>query len=117
MVASVQVGRITPGPATCGCGQTTRVIFHPHGAGAERFDPWRSALGGQGVERRDILRYLGIAAVASTFPGFHRWAFACPGSYPSVPGPSPTSGSYQPLFFSPAQYRLVERLAEMIIPE
>ena len=73
-------------------------------------------MGGQGVERRDILRYLGIAAVASTFPGFHRWAFACPGSHPAVPGPSARSDSYQPLFFSPAHYRLVERLAEMIIP-
>ncbi len=73
-------------------------------------------MGGQGVERRDILRYVGIAAVASTFPGFHRWAFACPGSHPAVPGPSAGSDSYQPLFFSPAHYRLVERLAEMIIP-
>jgi hypothetical protein len=73
-------------------------------------------LGGQGVERRDILRYLGIAAVASTFPGFHKWSFACPGSYPAVPDRSASSNSYQPLFFSPAHYRLVERLAEMIIP-
>jgi hypothetical protein len=73
-------------------------------------------LGGQGVERRDILRYLGIAAVASTFPGFHRWAFACPGSHPAVTSPSGRADAYQPLFFSPAHYRLVERLAEMIIP-
>jgi len=73
-------------------------------------------LGGQGVERRDILRYLGIAAVASTFPGFHNWAFACPGSYPAVPDRPPGSESYQPLFFSSAHYRLVEHLAEMIIP-
>jgi len=73
-------------------------------------------VGGQGVERRDILRYLGIAAVASTFPGFDRWAFACPGRDPGGPNPSPTSGSYKPLFFSPAHYRLVERLADMIIP-
>jgi len=73
-------------------------------------------LGGQGVERRDILRYLGIAAVASTFPGFHRWAFACPGSDAAVQSPSAGSDAYQPLFFSPAHYRLVEHLAEMIIP-
>ena len=73
-------------------------------------------MGGQGVERREILRYLGIAAVASTFPGFHKWAFACPGSYPAVVDRSASSSSYQPLFFSPAHYRLVERLAEMIIP-
>jgi len=73
-------------------------------------------LGGQGVERREILRYLGIAAVASTFPGFHKWAFACPGSHPANPSPQANAVLYQPLFFSPAHYRLVERLAEMIIP-
>jgi hypothetical protein len=73
-------------------------------------------VGGQGVERRDILRYLGIAAVASTFPGFHKWACACPSSYPAAPHRSASSDSYQPLFFSPAHYPLVERLAEMIIP-
>jgi hypothetical protein len=73
-------------------------------------------VGGQGVERRDILRYLGIAAVASTFPGFQRWAFACPGEFPNVAAPSASAEAYQPIFFSPAQYRLVERLADMIIP-
>jgi Gluconate 2-dehydrogenase subunit 3 len=73
-------------------------------------------VGGQGVERREILRYLGIAAVASTFPGFDRWAFACPGRHPAVPGTAPRADSYRPLFFSPAHYLLVQRLAEMIIP-
>ena len=73
-------------------------------------------MGGQGVERRDILRYLGIAAVASTFPGFHRWAFACPAEYPNVTAPAATADSYKPLFFSANHYRLVERLADMIIP-
>ena len=34
-------------------------------------------MAGQGIERRRILRYIGIASVASTFPGFHRWTFAC----------------------------------------
>lgn len=73
-------------------------------------------MGGQGVERRDILRYLGIAAVASTFPGFHRWAFACPAEYPDVAAPAAIADSYKPLFFSADHYRMVERLAEMIIP-
>jgi hypothetical protein len=73
-------------------------------------------LGGQGVERREILRYLGIAAIASTFPGFDRWAFACPGNHANIAGSPPTPASYKPIFFSPAQYRLVERLAELIIP-
>ncbi len=73
-------------------------------------------MGGQGIERREILRYLGIAAVASTFPGFGRWAFACPAEYPDVPGPSAGEGPYKPLFFSATQYRMVERLADLIIP-
>ena len=32
-------------------------------------------MAGQGLERRDVFCYMGIAAVASTFP-FRRWAFA-----------------------------------------
>ena len=39
-------------------------------------------MGGQSIERREILRYLGIAAVAASFPGFSRWAFACPQNHP-----------------------------------
>jgi gluconate 2-dehydrogenase gamma chain len=78
-------------------------------------------LGGQGIERREILRYIGIASVASSFPGFSQWAFACPGDHThahsqSTPS-SASSDSYKPLFFSPQQYRMVEHLAEMIIPE
>jgi gluconate 2-dehydrogenase gamma chain len=76
-------------------------------------------MGGQGVERREILRYIGIASVAGTFPGFSKWAFACPQDHPqSTPSPSHVSSdSYNPLFFSPQYYRMVEHIAEMIIPE
>jgi len=74
-------------------------------------------LGGQGIERREILRYIGIAAVASSFPGFSQWTFACPQDHDHSQSPSSKAGSYQPLFFSPEQYRMVEHLAEMIIPE
>jgi len=74
-------------------------------------------MGGQGVERREILRFIGIASVASTFPGFSQWAFACAGEHASSPDPQPASHPYQPLFFSPPHYRMVEHLAEMIIPE
>jgi gluconate 2-dehydrogenase gamma chain len=74
-------------------------------------------LGGQGIERREILRYIGIAAVAGTFPGFSKWTFACPQDHPqSAPSPA-SSDSYKPMFFSPKQYQMVEHLAEMIIPE
>jgi len=74
-------------------------------------------LGGQGIERREILRYIGMAAVASSFPGFSQWVFACPQDHaPSTPSAA-SSGSYKPLFFSTEHYRMVEHLAEMIIPE
>jgi hypothetical protein len=72
-------------------------------------------VGGQGIERREILRYIGIAAVAGSFPGFSRWAFACPQNHPQTS--SPGSGAYKPLFFSPQHYQMVEHLAEMIIPD
>ena len=74
-------------------------------------------MGGQGVERREILRFIGIASVASTFPGFSKWAFACAQEHASMPTPQPAAGPYKPLFFSSEQYRMVEHLADMIIPE
>jgi gluconate 2-dehydrogenase gamma chain len=74
-------------------------------------------VGGQGIERREILRYIGIAAVASSFPGFGKWAFACSHDAPQSTSPAPGASQYKPLFFSPQQYRMVEHLAEMIIPE
>jgi len=74
-------------------------------------------LGGQSIERREILRYIGIAAVAASFPGFSRWVFACPVNHPRPATPQPQSQAYKPLFFSEEQFRMVEHLAEMIIPE
>jgi gluconate 2-dehydrogenase gamma chain len=74
-------------------------------------------MGGQGVERREILRFIGIASVASTFPGFSKWAFACASDHTQSTTSQASSGPYQPLFFSLQHYRMVEHLAEMIIPE
>jgi hypothetical protein len=74
-------------------------------------------LGGQGIERREILRYIGIAAVAASFPGFGKWAFACSHDAQQAMSSAPDASPYKPLFFSPQQYRMVEHLAEMIIPE
>jgi gluconate 2-dehydrogenase gamma chain len=74
------------------------------------------SMAGQGIERREALRYIAIASVAATFPGFSQWTFACSGH---VHGATLTSGvvqPYKPLFFSSDHFRLVERLAEMIIP-
>jgi hypothetical protein len=74
-------------------------------------------LGGQGVERREILRYIGIASVAATFPGFKQWAFACAHAHDAPAFPQTPSGAYKPLFFSSQHFQMVEHLAEMIIPE
>ena len=77
-------------------------------------------MGGQGIERRTILRYIGIASVAGTFPGFSQWAFACshtpdehtPDEHPAAK----LQSDYKPLFFSSRQYAMIERLSEMILP-
>jgi gluconate 2-dehydrogenase gamma chain len=74
-------------------------------------------LGGQGIERREILRYIGIAAVAGTFPGFNKWAFACPQDHPRAVSAASPSAPYKPLFFSAEHYQMVEHIAELIIPE
>ena len=74
-------------------------------------------MGGQGMERREILRYIGIASIAGTFPGFSKWAFACPQGHSESMAPKSSPHSYKPLFFSDAHYRMVEHIAEMIIPE
>lgn len=74
-------------------------------------------MGGQGMERREILRFIGIASVAATFPGFHQWAFACAHHQEPATTTSTDISSYSPLFFSLQHYRMVEHLAEMIIPE
>lgn len=74
-------------------------------------------MGGQGMERREILRYIGIAAIAATYPGFSKWVFACPqGHSESVPLNS-SPQEYQPLFFSREHYRMVDEIAELIIPQ
>lgn len=74
-------------------------------------------MAGQGVQRRDILRYIGIASVASTFPGFQQWVFACDHHRAPAPTSAQASDPYKPIFFSPDQYKMIEYLAEMIIPE
>jgi len=88
----------------------------PATAITKRF-PWGRCMGGQGIQRREILRYIGIASVASTFPGFQQWAFACAHEHTAVPSPQAAPGNYTPSFFSPQHYQMIEHLAEMIIPE
>jgi Gluconate 2-dehydrogenase subunit 3 len=71
-------------------------------------------MGGQGIERREVLRITALAAAASSFPGFSRWTFACGHGGPAAGAARPAA--YSPQFFSPAEYSTLERLTEMIIP-
>lgn len=73
-------------------------------------------MGGQGFERREILRYIGIASVAASFPGFQRWVFACADHLEQVSAAPKPASPYAPLFFSPDRFRIIDRLVEMIIP-
>ncbi|HVT93475.1 MAG TPA: gluconate 2-dehydrogenase subunit 3 family protein [Bryobacteraceae bacterium] len=72
-------------------------------------------MAGQNFERREVLRILSLAAGAAQFPGFERWAFACPQHPDSglVKGPA---AAFQPRFFDAAEYQLVEILCDIIVP-
>lgn len=71
-------------------------------------------MAGQGIRRREILHIMGTAAAAASFPGFSKWGFACGHIGNAALGIRPAS--YHPQFFSDAEYAVVERLAELIIP-
>lgn len=71
-------------------------------------------MAGQGIHRREILRILGTAAAAATFPGFSKWGFACGHVGNATLQIKPAE--YHPQFFSPSEYAMIERLAEIIIP-
>jgi gluconate 2-dehydrogenase gamma chain len=73
-------------------------------------------MGGQTIARREVVRLMGVAAVAATFPGFSRWSFAGTADAPDPAGAALAPSGYRPLFFSPAQFALLEHLAETIIP-
>lgn len=71
-------------------------------------------MAGQGLERREILRAMALAAAASQFPGFHRWAFAC--AHVGAAAQESQPAGYTPQFLTPLEYKMVERLSEMILP-
>jgi len=71
-------------------------------------------MAGQSVERREVLRVMALAAAASRFPGFHRWAFAC--EHAGAPAGQVKPGAYTPQFFTPQEYATIERLTDLIIP-
>lgn len=70
-------------------------------------------MAGQGIERREALAILSIAAMASRFPGFVQWGYVCQhqGETSQI-----RPARYRPLFFEPEEYVTIERLVEVIIP-
>ena len=72
-------------------------------------------MAGQGLQRREILRILGVAAVASHYPGFARWTYAA--AHPHAAGDAPKPRDYTPQFFSAAQFAVITHLTELIIPQ
>jgi len=68
----------------------------------------------QGIERREVLRILAIAASAAQFTGFSKWAFACGHVGNATAQIKPAT--YKPLFFTDSEYALVDCLADIIIP-
>ena len=74
-------------------------------------------MAGQGLERREVLRMLALAAAASGHPGFHRWSFACGhGGGAARDRLQVKPARYVPRFFSAEEYAVVERLADLVIP-
>lgn len=71
-------------------------------------------MAGQSIERREILRILAIAASAATFPGFCKWTFASAPLANYVAQIRPAA--YTPIFFTPAEYTLIETLTSLIVP-
>ena len=73
-------------------------------------------MAGQGIERREMLRMLAMAAAAGQFPGFHRWTFACGhhGEGDVIAGAP--AARYTPQFFSADEYATLDQLTELILP-
>jgi len=71
-------------------------------------------LAAQDFTRREIVRILGIAAVAAHSPVFARWTYA--GAHPLADVAGSQLAKFVPQFFSGTQFALVERLTELIIP-
>ena len=71
-------------------------------------------MAGQDIRRRELLRAIGVAMVASHYPAFVKWAYA--GAHESNEPAPPRPQTYTPQFFSSEDFARIERLAELIIP-
>jgi gluconate 2-dehydrogenase gamma chain len=71
----------------------------------------------QGADRRAVLEMLAKAAAASQFPGFTRWAFGQQHEHAQNAAPPPRAANYRPSYFSASEYRAIEILTGLIIPQ
>jgi len=71
----------------------------------------------QGSDRRTVLEMLAKAAAASQFPGFSRWAFGQQHEHAANATPPRRTVSYQPSYFSAPEYRTIDVLTGLIIPQ
>jgi hypothetical protein len=71
----------------------------------------------QGSDRRLVLEMLAKAAAASQFPGFTRWAFGQQHEHAANASPPPRTANYQPSYFSASEYRTIDVLTGLIIPQ
>ena len=71
----------------------------------------------QSPDRRTVLEMLAKVAAVSQFPGFSRWTFAAGSEHEHTAAlPLNKAAAYEPQFFSPTEYRLLDQLTELIIP-
>ena len=73
-------------------------------------------MAGQDIKRREVLRAIGIAAIASHFPGFVKWAYAGAHEPASDDPAAARPQAFSPQFFSSEEFARIERLSELIIP-
>src|SRR4051812_25761234 len=73
----------------------------------------------QGHDRREVLKMLALAAMASQFSGFSKWICAAQHAtdHVAAAGAQVRPATYYPQFFTPAEYALVDQLTEIIIPK
>jgi hypothetical protein len=75
----------------------------------------------QGPSRRQLLQAIACASLASTAPGFSRWAYGFAETDSQHPHHAttphaPAKAAYKPRFFSPTEYMTIGVLAELILP-
>ena len=78
-------------------------------------------MAGQGPSRRQLLQAIACASLASTAPGFSRWAYGFAETEPQhihhgTASHTPANAIYKPKYFSATEYKTIGVLAELILP-